>query len=288
MSNLVFISYRRDDAISEAGRIADALIQALGRDSVFADTFSIEPGQVWAQRIEDALRVATVIVVVIGQEWLKISDEWGQRRIDQSDDWVRKELELALTSRIKVLPVLVNGAKLPPRRDLMPPTISGLLDMQAVDIRPQYWNHDILLLVERVKALAGGERKSTPTYYPGKPSINYPDPLAEEKLEVILRKILCQWAVVRSPLPDDPSRDREELFRTYQFKNFVAAMDFMTQVAQGCEMHGHHPRWENIWNKLSVYLTTWGKGYRITDRDIRLAQYLDKSYRKFPGAIGDD
>ncbi len=92
---------------------------------------------------------------------------------------------------------------------------------------------------------------------------------------------------MKSPIPEDVSKAKEELHRTYEFKGFKEAIDFMTQVAQGCEMAGHHPRWENIWNKISVYLTTWGKDYRITDRDIRLARYLDKSYRKFSGAVSD-
>jgi pterin-4a-carbinolamine dehydratase len=99
--------------------------------------------------------------------------------------------------------------------------------------------------------------------------------------------MLCGWEIVKSTLPEDVSVTREELFKTYQFKNFKQAIDFMTQVAQGCELHGHHPRWENIWNRINVYLTTWGVGYRITDRDIRLAQYLDKSYKKYPGTVSE-
>lgn len=280
----IFISYRRDDCSAEAGRIEDALAQELSHEKLFLDTSSIQCGEEWPQRIEEALSTAKVLVAVIGIGWLKSTDEWGRRRIDLDDDWVRKELEFAIAKKIRILPVLVAGAILPPRPELLPKSISTLLNTQAVDIRPQYWNHDILLLIERVKGIINSEKKKS-RYYPGKPSVDYPDPIEGEKLQTILNKLLCDWVVVKSPLPDDGSVTREELFKTYEFKNFKEAMDFMTQVAQGCEMHGHHPRWENLWNKIHVYLTTWGVGFRITDRDIRLAQYLDKSYKKYPGTV---
>jgi pterin-4a-carbinolamine dehydratase len=285
MSPEIFINYRRDDSIAEAGRIQTAIAQELGHDKVFLDTCSIELGQVWPKRIEEALRLAKVVIVVIGNGWLKISDDWGRRRIDQENDWVRKELEFAITTEKYIIPVLVSGGLLPPSPELLPQSISVLLNMQAVDIRSQYWDHDILLLSQRIKELIGDEKKGRPKYYPGMPSLDYPEPIGEERLEKILRQILCEWTIVKSIASDDQSRTREELHRTYEFKGFKEAIDFMNQVAQGCEMFEHHPRWENIWNKIHVYLSTWGKDYRVTDRDIRLARYLDKSYRKFSGAI---
>lgn len=58
----------------------------------------------------------------------------------------------------------------------------------------------------------------------------------------------------------------------------------MTQVAQGCDIAMHHPRWENIWKTVRVYLTTWDIGHRISDRDIQLARYFDRAYVEFPGS----
>ena len=58
----------------------------------------------------------------------------------------------------------------------------------------------------------------------------------------------------------------------------------MNEVAPGCDIAIHHPRWENLWRSLRVWLTTWDIGHRISDRDIQLAKYFDKAYADFPGA----
>jgi hypothetical protein len=210
MPTNIFINYRRDDSIAEAGRIEDALAREFGADKLFLDTASIQCGEEWPQRIQEALNTSRILVAVIGHAWLKISDEWGLRRIDQENDWVRKELEFAIDKGITILPVLVDGAKLPPRPELLPQSISKLLSMQSVEIRPQYWNHDILLLIERVKGILDAEKKHQSKYYPGKPAVDYPDPIEPEKLQLILSKVLCDWEVVTSTLPDDPSVTREE------------------------------------------------------------------------------
>ena len=55
----------------------------------------------------------------------------------------------------------------------------------------------------------------------------------------------------------------------------------MNEVAPGCDIAIHHPRWENIWKTVKVYLTTWDIGHRISDRDIQLARYLDQAYSDF-------
>jgi hypothetical protein len=58
----------------------------------------------------------------------------------------------------------------------------------------------------------------------------------------------------------------------------------MGHVAPACDIAMHHPRWENIWRSISVYLTTWDIGHNISDRDIQLAKYLDLAYAEFQGA----
>jgi pterin-4a-carbinolamine dehydratase len=77
---------------------------------------------------------------------------------------------------------------------------------------------------------------------------------------------------------------RIEIFREYTFETFQEAVSFMHQVAPGCDVAIHHPRWENIWKTVRVYLTTWGIGHRVSDRDVQLAKYFDRAYREFPGA----
>jgi pterin-4a-carbinolamine dehydratase len=111
-----------------------------------------------------------------------------------------------------------------------------------------------------------------------------PEPISEKYIKIALKHSLFKWKKVVSQLPEDPTKERIELFRQYNFKTFLGAIEFMRQVAPGCDIQLHHPRWENIWCTLRVYLTTWDIGHKISDRDIQLAKYLDQEYSNFPGA----
>lgn len=291
MSETIFISYRRADSASEAGRLFGSIIQALDEKSVFMDTSSINIGTAWAQKLENALQSSQIVIVVIGPEWLRISDEWGMRRIDQENDWVRREIETALKTNKILIPVLVKGAKLPPT-DKLPESIKGLTQRQVVDIRDTYWEHDVRLILQQLQAEVKQEYSSRDKLisdiqiYPTPPP-EKPDPMSEEKIQIALSASLSRWEKVVSPLPGRSNRIRTELFRSYKFKSFLDAIGFMNQVAPGCEIAMHHPRWENIWKTLNVYLTTWDINHFISDRDIQLAKYLDHAYSEFSGAASE-
>jgi pterin-4a-carbinolamine dehydratase len=289
MNAPIFISYRRADAAAEAGRLHSTILEDLGKNSVFMDISSIEPGALWPKELEDALNAAQILVVVIGPEWLRISDRFGFRRIDQDDDWVRREIEFALQNDKKILPLLVRRAELPPTNAL-PPSIRSLTDRQVVEIRDAYWNHDIKLVLEQLKLVTKHSSKTyesseegTTSVYPTPPP-EKPDPISDEKLQIALNGNLSKWQKVVSPLPEDSTKVRIEIYRKYQFKTFLDAISFMNQVAPGCDIALHHPRWENIWRTVTIYLTTWDIDHQISDRDIQLAKYFDKAFLDFPGA----
>lgn len=50
---------------------------------------------------------ATVVLALIGSSWLRSADEYGRRRLDISDDWVRNELLAAIDSGKSVIPILL-------------------------------------------------------------------------------------------------------------------------------------------------------------------------------------
>ncbi len=66
-----------------------------------------------------------------------------------------------------------------------------------------------------------------------------------------------------------------KLCRTYRFKDFSEAFAFMVRVALVAERQGHHPEWTNVWNTVSVRLSTHDAGGVITDKDRRLAAAMD-------------
>ena len=65
------------------------------------------------------------------------------------------------------------------------------------------------------------------------------------------------------------------LERTFLFPNFIEAFAFMTKVAMLAELHQHHPEWSNVWNKVTIRLTTHDEGNIITKKDVDLASAID-------------
>lgn len=68
--------------------------------------------------------------------------------------------------------------------------------------------------------------------------------------------------------------DRDALARDFKFRDFSAAWGFMARVALLAERHDHHPEWSNVYNRVSVTLTTHDAG-GLSGRDVRLAQAID-------------
>lgn len=69
-----------------------------------------------------------------------------------------------------------------------------------------------------------------------------------------------------------------KLQRVFEFKDFVRAFAFMTRVAFIAEKMNHHPEWTNVWNKVSISLSTHDAGGIVTDKDRKLADAIDKVY----------
>jgi pterin-4a-carbinolamine dehydratase len=294
MRTWIFISYRRDDSWEEALLIKKDLIKEFGGEAVFFDT-DIHLGNVWPEEIPKTLEQCAVVLAIIGPTWVKSpANEWGQRRIDCESDWVRKELKLALDlqekpKNPKLLPIYVNGARKPPATAL-PSSLQSLLAHQAIEIRRNFWDHDIQLVLAEVHQhrppeLRRDGDKSSP--YPVMTSGKPPKPYDEREMnDVIIENRLTSWAMVRSQLPQDSSRTRIELHKKFEFSEFLDVIRFMQEVAPGCEILNHHPRWDNIYKTLNVYLSTWAEDiHNITDRDVQLAKYLDEVYSRYLARI---
>jgi 4a-hydroxytetrahydrobiopterin dehydratase len=70
-----------------------------------------------------------------------------------------------------------------------------------------------------------------------------------------------------------------KLSKDFVFKDFSQAFAFMTQVALLAEKADHHPEWKNVWNKVSIELTTHSAGNQVTSKDHELAKAIDAVYR---------
>jgi len=155
----VFICYRREDAPATTGRIYDHLVQSFGEGAVFEDVDSIPIGADFPSHIQRILQQATAQVVIIGPRWLDSRDEAGQPRLHDPGDFVRQEIETGLASGIPVIPVLVEGATMPPVQAL-PASIAPLARLQAVNIRfdPDFTGdvRRLITAIERLDTTAGG------------------------------------------------------------------------------------------------------------------------------------
>jgi 4a-hydroxytetrahydrobiopterin dehydratase len=70
--------------------------------------------------------------------------------------------------------------------------------------------------------------------------------------------------------------ENNTLTRAFEFRNFVEAFAFMTKVAFEAEKMNHHPDWSNVYNKVSISLSTHDAGNTVTDKDRKLAAKIDK------------
>lgn len=130
----VFISYRRRDNPYVAGILRDALQDRFGIDEVFFDLDNIPFGVDFRRYIADAVGSCDVLLVVIGDQWLHLTDDQGRRRLEDPSDFVRIEIEAALKRDIPVVPVLVEDARMPAASEL-PESVRDIAFRNAAEIR---------------------------------------------------------------------------------------------------------------------------------------------------------
>lgn len=74
------------------------------------------------------------------------------------------------------------------------------------------------------------------------------------------------------------TEENNQLKRTFEFKDFQEAFAFMMRVAFLAEQQQHHPEWSNVYNKVTIVLTTHDKGNTVTDKDHQLAKAIDSVF----------
>src|ERR1700761_518081 len=143
----IFINYRRDDAPGVAGRLADRLANSFSRRMVFRDVDAMRPGLDFVKQLEEQVAKCDVLLAIIGPNWLRAGDDKGQRRLDQDRDYVRIEIASALKREIPVIPVLVNGAAMPPEKDL-PDDLKPLVNRHALELRHTRFDGDSAAIID--------------------------------------------------------------------------------------------------------------------------------------------
>lgn len=151
----VFLSYRRADTVAYAGRLADALEKHFGEGCVFQDIEAIAPGSNFVAAIDEAIASCAVLVVLIGDDWISERAADGTRRLDDARDFVRLEVSSALRAGKPVLPVLVEGADMPPE-EALPADLRALARLQGLELSDTRWDYDVERVANAIRRLTGG------------------------------------------------------------------------------------------------------------------------------------
>jgi len=153
----IFLSYRRDDAAGFAGRLADGLEMHFGAGTVFRDIDDIRPGEDFVRALDRALAATDVFIALIGPRWAGADGA----RLQDPDDYVRREVASALSRDICVIPALLEGAPMPAAADL-PDELTDLQRRQALQLQDRSWSSDLRKLVAAVEIELKARNASAP------------------------------------------------------------------------------------------------------------------------------
>lgn len=186
----IFINYRRGDASNSASRLCEWLSERYGEEQVFMDVDTIVPGRPWREAIDTAVGSSDLVLAVIGNNWLPEL----RRRSDAEDDFMRHELETALQRNISIIPVLVDGARMPSSSEL-PSSLATLSDYHAFEVRNERFRFDKQELLRLVDRALGTEQEAPSQPEPPEPVVTIPGPTSAPPTDqpVALEIELNKW-----------------------------------------------------------------------------------------------
>ena len=150
----IFINYRRDDAKAPAGRLYDRLEAVFGPEQLFFDVDHIAAGQDFVKVLDDQVGSCAAMLSFVGPGWLDARDGDGRRRLDDPDDFVRLEIEAALTRGILLIPVLLDNTPMP-REDELPESLAGFARRNATRLTHERFRSDMDGLVTLLQQEVG-------------------------------------------------------------------------------------------------------------------------------------
>lgn len=188
----IFISYRREEAAYSAGWLFDRLVEHFGNGRVFKDVDSIELGDDFIEVISAAVGDCDVLLALIGNRWLTITGEDGRRRLDDPEDFIRLEIEAALTRNVRVIPVLVEEARAPRAAEL-PPSLAKLARRQALELSPARFKSDTARLIKALnRSLVEAQAQQAVAAHPASsaspPAMSLPELAPDEEQVIAIRK----------------------------------------------------------------------------------------------------
>jgi hypothetical protein len=150
MAVKVFISYRREDSAPYARLIQDRLKDEF---EVFMDVDSIHLGINFVNVLREEVINCDVLIAVIGRGWLDARDDDGTRRLKNPNDFVRIEVATALRRGTPVIPILLEGIKVP-KADELPEDLSELPLRSGLEVHHASFDANMDKLIRELKEYA--------------------------------------------------------------------------------------------------------------------------------------
>jgi hypothetical protein len=149
MATEIFICYRRGDSAGYTRAIEERIRRDLG-DVLFVDVDAVPLGVNFVEFLRKEVARCAVLLAVIGDRWLDARDEDGTRRLDNPNDFVRVEIGAALQRNIPVIPILLDGVKIP-RVNHLPNELEELAVRNALDVRHASFHSDMDKLIRELE-----------------------------------------------------------------------------------------------------------------------------------------
>lgn len=260
---LVFVAYRRDDSGYWADALTRALIHRLGRESVFFDIGSEQPGRDYRSQISGALTRAADVVVVIGPGFLE-PEASGVRRLDRSDDQLRSEIRTALRGKKRMHIVLTGQASLPARVEL-PDDIAALVDTRSV--HKLRWDREAGQIANKMFPITASSPFASDL--PGQRELLQRQQAYQTHAQSVLAELAAHgWTEVSEcPGIDKAYRVRNDRFSGFRLEFQVPTATVCLEERIASSLRAGHPRWitREVFS-VSPNKTTAARAMRLPDQ----------------------
>jgi pterin-4a-carbinolamine dehydratase len=277
-----FISYRRQDTAPIALLLKNEIEKRLQFVRVFVDVEEIKPGDQFPDRLRGLIDEAHATVALIGKQWMpkrgtnptdRVGDDWVVHELEYSDNSpiAQAEDDRFGLSRRRIIPIFADCERRFDQFEL-PDSIAYLSNLHSEHIDYASWPSAIGPLLDRIAVELDLKKRPDKDEYP-KPDLAKArtQPLADKELTSILAYDDYEgWYI-----DNFGHSEVRYLVKTFKFPHFNEAADFMEMVANHCRILDHHPEWRNVFNHVTVSLTTWDARRKVTIYDLNLALYMN-------------
>ena len=277
-----FISYRRVDTAPVALLLKHEIEKRLEFVRVFVDVESLDVGEDFAERIAHSVDSARATIILIGDHWMAPK---GEKDSSRHTDYVAMEVAASMTRPVVeedgssssgkrvLIPLFINRERSFSAFEI-PEEIRAITTLNAERLDYASWPDAIGPFIDKLALrLKLKQRRDADTRPEKDPAKARTQPVADDELLRILGyEDFDGWY-----LDNFGNSDSRYLVKAFRFDGFNGAADFMRIVSDHCKVLEHHPEWRNLFDHVTVSLTTWDAGNQVTIYDLNLALFMNQA-----------